>query len=187
VQFGNTLYNISEGENVLHMQSGSSVVLQPGFYRADELITKLRLIVNVTYDSTTGLLTWNIQNDTINFTLTTLQEILGLNGQVSTGLFVTRLFLASPMNVDFVSPQLMDSSGAVVYGYRSSDNYQPFCVVPITSGYNVMNVYLPMHMPSLQLGNASLSTLSVVCLDNEDGRILKEMAHWSMIIEVDCY
>jgi hypothetical protein len=187
VQFGNTLYNIKQGENVLSMLSGSSVVLPPGFYRADELITKLRLVVDVTYDSTTGLLTWNIQVGSINFVHTTLQEILGLNGQVSTGQFVTRLFLASPMNVDFVSPQLMNSSGAVVYGYRSSDNYQPFVTVPIASGYGVMNVYLPMNMPSLQLGDGSLSTMSVVCLDNEDGRLLKEMVHWSMIIEVDCY
>jgi hypothetical protein len=169
------------------MQSGASVVLKPGFYRADELITKLRQIVDVTYDSTTGLLTWNIQNGAIFFSLTTLQQILGLNGQVSTGQFVTRLFLASPMNVDFVSPQLMDSSGSVVYGYRSSDNYQPFVTVPITSGYGVMNVYVPTNMPSLQLGNASLSTLSVVCLDNENGRILKEMSHWSTIMEIDCY
>jgi hypothetical protein len=186
VQFGNTLYNIKQGKNVLSMLSGSSVVLSPGFYRADELITKLRLIVDVVFDSTTGLLTWNIQGDSINFVHTTLQEILGLS-QVSTGQFVTRLFLASPMNVDFISPQLNDSSGAVVYGYRSTDNYQPFCTVPVTSGFGIMNVYLPMHMPSLQLGNASLSTLSVLCLDNEDGRILKEMAHWSMILEIDCY
>jgi hypothetical protein len=85
VQFGNTLYNIKQGENVLSMLSGSSVVLPPGFYRADELIIKLRLVVDVTYDSTTGLLTWNIQSDSINFVHTTLQEILGLNGQVSTG------------------------------------------------------------------------------------------------------
>ncbi len=75
VQFGNTLYNIKQGKNSLSMLSGSSVVLQPAFYRVDELITKLRLIVDVTYDITTGLLTWNIQGDSINFLHTTLQEI----------------------------------------------------------------------------------------------------------------
>ncbi len=81
----------------------------------------------------------------------------------------------------------MDSSGSVVYGYRSTQNYQPFVTVPISAGFGVMSLYMPMQMPEVQLGNASLSTICIACIDNENGRLLKEIAHWSMLIEIDCY
>lgn len=76
---------------------------------------------------------------------TTMREILGLTINSNyTSTFSTQLYLASPMNIDFISSQITDTNGYVVYSGRDRTmNNQPFFIAPVIEGYGNMCVYSP--------------------------------------------
>jgi hypothetical protein len=117
VQFANTLYNIGDGENTLVLSTGT-LIIPPGFYTPTELVALLHAICVVTYNA--GKLNWTLgAGVSITTQSTTMREILGLTLNTTyTGTFITQLYLASPMNIDFISSQITDTNGYVVYSGR---------------------------------------------------------------------
>ena len=186
VQFANTLYNIGDGENTLVLSTGT-LIIPPGFYTPTELVALLQAICVVTYNA--GKLNWTLGAVSITTQSTTMREILGLTLNTTyTGTFITQLYLASPMNIDFISSQITDTNGYIVYSGRDRTmNTQPFFICPVTEGYGNMCVYSPYNMHDIQIGNGSLSQLDFLICDNNSGRVLKELSHWSILLEVDCY
>ena len=83
--------------------------------------------------------------------------ILGLTLNTTyTGTFITQLYLASPMNIDFISSQITDTNGYIVYSGRDRPvNNQPFFICPVTEGYGQMCVYSPYNIHDIQMGNGS--------------------------------
>jgi hypothetical protein len=112
---------------------------------------------------------------TTQSTSTTMREILGLTLNTTyTGTFNTQLYLASSMNIDFISSQIVDTNGYIVYSGRDrSMNTQPFFICPVTEGYD--NMCGPYNMHDIQMGNGSLAQLEFfkIC-DNNSGRVTKE-------------
>ena len=142
----------------------------------------------VTYDR--GKLNWTLGvGVSIVAIATTSIEILGLTINSNyTSTFSTQLYLASPMNIDFISSHITDTNGYIVYSGRDRTmNTQPFFICPVTEGYGNMCVYSPYNMHDIQMGNGSLSQLDFLICDNNSGRVLKELSHWSILLEVDCY
>ena len=85
----------------------------------------------VTYDR--GKLNWTLGvGVSIVAIATTTREILGLTINSNyTSTFSTQLYLASPMNIDFISSQITDTNGYVVYSGRDRTmNNQPFFIAP---------------------------------------------------------
>jgi hypothetical protein len=109
----------TEGNKI---REGASLSVQSGFYGPTELVTRLQTICVVTYDR--GKLNWTLGAGVSIVTIATImREILGL-ALNSTGTFSTQLYLASPMNIDFISSQIIDTNG---YSGRDSPmNNQPF-------------------------------------------------------------
>ena len=162
--------------------------MTPGFYIPAEFVALLQTICTVTYNA--GKLNWTLgAGVSITTQSTTMREILGLTlNSTYTGTFTTQLYLASPMIIDFISSQITDTNGYVVYSGRDRTmNTQPFCIVPVTEGYGNMCVYSPYNMHDIQMGNGSLAQLDFLLCDNNSGRVLKELSHWSILLEVDCY
>ena len=187
VQFANTLYNVADGENTLVLSTGT-LTMPPGFYTPTEFVTLLQTICSVTYNS--GRLTWALGAVSIVVAATTMREILGLTqNSTYTNTFTTQLYLASPMNTDFISSQITDTQGYIVYSGRDRPraNNQPFFIAPVTEGNGKMCMYSPYNMHDIQIGNGSLSQLDFLICDNNSGRVLTELSHWSMLLEVDCY
>jgi hypothetical protein len=113
VQFANTVYNVGEGENVIVLSTGVTLT---GFYVPTELVALLQTICTVVYDR--GKLNWTLGASVSIVNISTkMREILGLTLN-STGTFSTQLYLASPMNIDFSSSQIVDTNGYIVYSGR---------------------------------------------------------------------
>ena len=187
VQFANTLYNVADGENTLVLSTGT-LTMPPGFYTPTEFVALLQTICSVTYNA--GKLIWALGvGVSIVLATTTMREILGLTqNSTYTNTFTTQLYLASPMNTDFISSQITDSHNYVVYSGRERPmNNQPFFIAPVTEGNGKMCMYSPYNMHDIQIGNGSLSQLDFLICDNNSGRVLTELSHWSMLLEVDCY
>jgi hypothetical protein len=188
VQFANTLYNVADGENVLTLSNGTVLNMSPGFYTPSEFVALIQTICTVTYN--TGKLSWTLGAVSIVVAATTIREVLGLTlNTIYTGTFNTQLYLASPMNIDFICSQITDTQGYIVYSGRERPraNNQPFFIAPVTEGNGKMCMYSPYNMHNIQIGNGSLSQLDFLICDNNSGRVLTELSHWSMLLEVDCY
>ena len=177
VQFANTLFNVDENHNVF--VSDVTVVVPPGFYSPQALID---LIPGATYVAETNKIQWNV-TASIDLQQTSLRETLGLTS-TTTGVFETQLFLASPMNVDFICPQLQ-SSYYTYSGRVRSENTQPLIQVPVLSGFSQMVVYNPMPQATLDMGGTTLSQLNFKVCDALDGRVLTELSHFS--IQIECF
>ncbi len=186
-QFANTLYNVAPGENMIVLSTGVSLIMPPGFYTQTEFITLLQTICSVTYN--TGKLSWTLGAVSIVVADTTMREVLGLTPNTTyTGTFNSRLYLASPMNLDFSCSEITDTQGYIVYsGRERAMNNQPFLSIPVTEGYGSMCFYSPHNMYDIKMGNGSLSQLDFLLCDSNSGRVLTELSHWSMLLEVDCY
>ncbi len=92
------------------------------------------------------------------------------------------------MNIDFSSSQIADTNGYVVYSGRDRTmNNQPFFIAPVIEGYGNMCAYSPYTMHDNQTGNGTLAQLDFLICDSNSGRVLTELSHWSMLLEVDCY
>ena len=48
-----------------------------------------------------------------------------------------------------------------------------------------MNVYSPYNMHDNQMDNATLNQLDSLICDSNSGRVLTELSHWSMLLEVN--
>ena len=99
VQFANTLYNVGDGENRIVLSTGASLIVPPGFYSPAELVALLQTICTVTYNA--EKLNWTLGAVSIVILSTTMREILGITLNL-TGTFTSPLYLASPMNIDFI-------------------------------------------------------------------------------------
>jgi hypothetical protein len=185
-QFANTLYNVAPGENTIVLSTGT-LIMPPGFYTPTEFVALLQTICSVTYNA--GKLSWTLGAVSIVVAATTMREVLGLTLNTTyTGTFNSRLYLASPMNLDFSCSEITDTQGYIVYsGRERAMNNQPFLSIPVTEGYGSMCFYSPHNMYDIKMGNSSLSQLDFLLCDSNSGRVLTELSHWSMLLEVDCY
>jgi hypothetical protein len=60
-------------------------------------------------------------------------------------------------------------------------NNQPFFIAPVIEGYGNMCVYSPYNMHDIQMGSGTISQLDyLIC----EWRVLTELSHWSMLLEV---
>ena len=121
------IYNVPNGENVLFLSTGASLTVTPGFYIPAEFVALLQTICPVTYK-----LNWTLgAGVSITTQSTTMREILGLTLNTTyIGTFNTQLYLASPMNIDFICSQITDTQGYIVYSGRERPraNNQPFLI-----------------------------------------------------------
>lgn len=191
VQVANNIFNIRQGFNdqlVVSLDGGVSYAtytfLTSGFYTAVQMVVKLNAFWQglvgadcVTLDGFS--LTWTLApNVTINELESSARHVLGLNGTAH-----TTVFLASPMSISFICPQLQST-----FNVYTSDHLlarlQPFVVVPLTNGHGTMEYWEPQTQLTLDCGNAVLSTLDVRVVDSASGQVLVELAEWSMELEV---
>ena len=188
VQFANTLFNIKDGQNVLGLVGLDQGIVPPAFYTPSELVTLINSFgigISLAYAQSSNSLIWDIGDGFLDVPNSSLRDTLGLQmGQTSyTGTFTTGLFLAAPMNVDFISPQLQTS----YYSYSGREratNTQPVITAPVLSGYGTMCVYQPSTLASLDTGGTQFAQLDFRVCDSLTGDEIPEIGHWSMQIEV---
>jgi hypothetical protein len=187
VQFTNNLFNIDGNHNKIGLVNLQGLEISPGFYSPSQLIQQINesgIGISLTYVSENNTLLWDTGNGVVDVTQSSMAQTLGLQqGSTYTGTFTTTLFLASPMNVDFVCDQLGNSTYSYSGRVRES-NIQPLISCPVVVGYGNMNVFIPPVLSTLDIGGTSLSQLNFKIVDSLDGRELKELGHWSMQIEV---
>ena len=106
------------------------------------------------------------------------RHMLGLNGTTH-----TTAFLASPMSVAFVCPQ-MQSTFNVVVSDHLMNRIQPFVVVPLVAGHGAMEVWEPNAQLTVDLGDRVLATLDFRVVDSASGLVLAELSEWSMELEL---
>jgi hypothetical protein len=186
VQFANTLFNVRDGQNVLGLIGLDKGIVPPAFYTPSELVALINSFgigISITYVQASNSLQWDVGDGVVDMTNSSLRETLGLQtGQTYTKIFTTGLFLAAPMNVDFISPQLQTS----YYSYSGREratNTQPLITVPVNSGYGAMCVYQPSTLASLDAGGIQFAQLNFRVCDSLTGDELPEIGHWSMQIE----
>lgn len=179
IQFANTLFNISENNNAFVLLDATSVIIPPGFYSPAEIAALLAPYIT---GISNNVITWNLASP-INYNLTTLREVIGLNaGTLYTGVFTTQLFLAIPLNLDFVCNQLQPSArNQHIYSTRSKQT-QPFVTCPVLGGHNEMSTYEPNFLDPVQIGTRTIM-LDMQVQDSSTGRIVNEISHWSVLIE----
>jgi hypothetical protein len=187
VQFANTLFNVRDGQNVLGLVGLDQGIVPPAFYTPSELVALINSFgigISLTYVQASNSLVWDVGTGVVDTINSSLCDTLGLQtGQTSyTGTFTTGLFLAAPMNVDFISPQLQTS----YYSYSDREratNTQPLITVPVLSGYGSMCVYQPSTLALLDAGGVQFSQLDFRVCDSLTGNMLPEIGHWSMQLE----
>jgi hypothetical protein len=134
VQFSNTVHNIRFGQNdtlLISTDNGVSfsalTYIQSGFYSNTEYVSVVNTYLQtlsgvvstcVTLNETTNALSWTLPTgmyiDGLN---SNSKNILGLADVNLAGTFTSKLFLASPMSISFVCPQLQST-----YNVFSSDS-----------------------------------------------------------------
>jgi hypothetical protein len=157
----------------------------PGFYTPAALVSELDSItgVSVSLNPVNNDLLWDLGTSFIDTDATTLSETLGLQrGADYTGTFTTKLFLASPMNIDFICNQLTSTYN--VYTGQQRQRTQPFVSVPVTSGFGSMVVYAPSSLYNIDLMGTNIGQLDFRVCDSMTGRELSELSHWSIELEI---
>jgi len=186
VQFANTLHNVRDGHNTIAVVDGLTGIVPVGYYTPTELISTVNnLSIGITLAYNGSMLQWDLGGksiDVINSSLRTTFELQP--DQTYTGLFQTRLFLASPMNVDFVYAELQTSYYSYA-GRERSTNRQPLVSVPVLSGHGSMSFFLPTTLTPLDTGGLSFAQLSFLLCDSWSGDPLTDIGHWSM--EIECF
>jgi len=184
ISFANTLFNVVTGHNDFHI-AGVTSTLAPGFYSSVDFMAWLTGLANVTavLNTSNNVITWTTVG-AIDLTLTTMRETLGLQqGVLYMGGFTTTLFLASPLNVSFCSPQL-GTAHTTVFSGRSRLITSSFVTVPVTSGFGEMCFYSPSTLYPFSAGGTILSNIDIDIRDSLDGRDLTEISHYSVELEV---
>ena len=186
VQFANTLYNMRQGHNQIALTNGVVGIIPPAYYTPSELVDTINgLAIGIALTYTGSVLQWDTGVNVLDVSNTTARETLEIQiGQLYTGVFQTRLFLASPMNADFVCAQLQTSYYS--YSGRGRDsNVQPLISVPVLSGHGSMSFFLPVNLTPLDTGGMSFNQLNFQVLDSWTGDPLTEIGPWSM--QIECY
>ena len=183
--FTNSLFNVAEGNDTLVLSSGTFTATH-AFWSPADLVTAINgaaIGCTLTLNLTTNVISWACGANTINVDDTTLKEALGLQeNQTYTGNFDTQLFLASPINVDVICPQLQ--SGRVVYSSNQRREDTPIISVPVTAGFGAMVLYEPASLPSWHVGGSTIGMLNFNITDSWTGRELSELGPWSLQLEI---
>lgn len=185
LQFVNTFFNVTAESNTLALLSGSVVTVDPGFYRATELVQALGVPVL----GQDGQLSWDLGTDVVDFANTTIHRQLGLDpAKVYTGSFVTTLQLAMPQSICLVSPHLIGPERQrVVYAGKAQSTLQSFVNIPVTAPYLSVETYRPETESSLILdsnGNGHFSRLQIGWFDPSSERELTELGEWTLLLEL---
>ena len=190
VQFAHTIYNIRAGYNNELKTSGGIVTLSEQFYTPTTFVTALDAALAtvfgagtyVTFDSSTNSLIWTLGTNVIDVT-SNMSNVLGLASS-TTGNFTTTLFLAAPLNVSFVSPQLSVHKSNFFTISSPMQTFNPLVTVPVTGGYLSLVYYDPPRGKVLNINGGTLSTLDFAVVDTASGRLVEEISHWSIELEV---
>ena len=62
--------------------------------------------------------------------------------------------------------------------------FNPLVTVPVTGGYLSMMYYEPPRGQVLNINGGTLSTLDFAVVDTASGRLVEEISHWSIELEV---
>ena len=186
VQFTNTLFNVRAGANTLTITGFPTATLEPSFYSPTQLVDAINAQItaagSISYDATTNQVQFSLSSP-IDIAESGLRDTLGLQvGQNQLPGFKTTLFLAAPLNVSFICPQLQSTYN--VFTNRDRTTTQPFVTVPVTRGYLDMVYYAPSQLYTFGLGGASLSTLDFRDTDALTGDELSELGVWCMELEI---
>ena len=187
VQFANTLWNVTDTSNTIALAGLATGKVTPGYYTAEELLAVINgfgIGISLTYVPQRNALLWNVGEGVVDVASSTMREALGLEvGRFYTGEFQTKLFLASPMNVDFVCAQLQ-STCYTYSGRQRESNTQALISVPVLAGYGDMVLYMPTTLANLDVGGTQIASLDFRVVDSMTGNLIREFSHWSMQIEV---
>jgi hypothetical protein len=199
VQIANTIHNIRADFNdqiSISVDAGVTfetyTYLTPGFYSGVRLVASLNTFLQglsglsgvVTLDAANSKLNWSLpDNVLVDGRASTTRDILGLNDEVYDGTYETLLFLAAPMSISFVCPQLQSTYNVFSSQHRMA-RIEPFLTLPLVSGYNTMEYFAPRQMFTIELGKQTLSTLDFRVVDTISGTLLTELSQWSMELEI---
>lgn len=198
--FSNTVYNIRMGQNDRISISNNYGVnyaeqtyISPGHYTNVQYIAAVNTYLMSVSGGSSDIVTLNEANNKLTWSLpsgmyisglnSTARNILGFSDNNLAGTFETQLFLAAPMSLSFVCPQLQST-----YNVFPSDSLmsriEPFITVPIINGFGQMNYFEPTNQYFIQLGGGvTLSTLDVMVVDSSNGKQVNELSHWAMELE----
>jgi hypothetical protein len=198
-QLANTIYNIRENYNdkiSLSIDNGSSYAthtyMQQGFYGASAYVTGLDTFLSaitgsscVSLNAATNQLTWTLPaNVSIDGLGSSTSHVLGIDDRVLSGSNTSTLFLAGPMSISFVCPQLQATYNVFTNAHKMNITH-PFLTVPIVNGFGNMEVYSPFSPFVIECGGQTLSTLDIRVVDTVSGMSITELSHWSMELEVE--
>jgi len=195
VSFFNTFNNVSVDDNQLVTSSGT-VTISPAFYVASTLVAVLdaQLVAvfggagpYVVFDASTNTLNWTLGANAIDGVSSSMAETLGLDENATiTDTFTSPLHLAFPSYLSLASPSFTSHEQNVHAGRPQQHiMVQPFCTIPISSGYLGQQVHDPALAEQWMNVSNTLSTIHIRLFDPSSGREYEEASHWSALIEFE--
>lgn len=198
VSWAHTVSNVRSENNVLFTNAGT-VTVDQGFWTPQELVDELNTQLQTLFGTANTYAVFDPTNHTIAWQLgageqiyashatSTMRDTIGLGHNTFTGptTFTSRVFLADPVSVSFVSPQLQPGDLHIQSGPR---NFHPFLTAPVTGGYLDMCHYEPPVHQEIRFNTPGITVagmLDVELVDTATGVELTEVAQWSMQIEIE--
>ena len=142
--FANTLYNIRKGYNDRLVTSDGDVILQPGYYTPQLLVTALNSSLGenfVSYEN--NFLIWNTGSTVLLSSESNMKYVLGLTKSDMVGVFSTSLFLAAPMYISLICPELQSTYNLYTGTTSKQKQQEPFSTIYISSSFGQMQTYEP--------------------------------------------
>lgn len=179
--FANTLHNIDDDNNKLSI-NGIDISIPTGYYSPFEIIAKLRDLGLFCELSTNNTITWEVGTNELIF-YSSAADVFGLlPGVVYTANFKSILTLASPLAIQISSPSLQ-LHGGDISSSSSKRNRVPLMIVPVTSGYGVMQTYEHNYKLDLNISTRCLDKLTFNINDaRAANRAIDELRMFSFII-----
>ena len=155
-------------------------MITPGFYTPQTFVAKLNNLMGPRVSLVNDKLVWSLVG--VQYTLTggSISDVIGLRKPMG-GTFETQLTLSSPAAVALRCKQIQ-SYVEPVNCHKNPIGAAPLLVFNLVRGYGNLEVYEPQTPYQETFSMHATDTLSFELIDPRTGRILDEVAAWSMVI-----
>jgi hypothetical protein len=186
----NTIFNIDPFNNQLTFSNGIDhhlITLPPMFYTPQALVDKLNIIMHsvfvppISVALRNNTLVWS-GNNAMYMTGGSMSDVVGLYKPM-TGNFETQLTLSSPAAVALRCRQIQ-SSVEHITTHKNNVGSAPLLIFNLVRGYGNLEIYEPQTLYAENSQMHATDQLSFELFDPRSGRVLEEVAAWSMIIRV---
>lgn len=193
----NTIFNIDPFNNQLIFTDGRSnqflITLPPMFYTAQALVDKLNIIMHSVFTPPISValrnntLVWTAYpsvdvRDVVYMTGGSMSDVVGRYKPLS-GNFETQLTLSSPAAVAVRCKQIQ-SSVEHITTHKNNVGTAPLLILHLARGYGNLEVYEPQTLYTENFQMHATDQLSFELVDPRTGRVLDEIAAWSMILRI---